>query len=108
MPSLDQPRLFRRSDGLMRALVARCRNGRRLHLHAALSTLEWRGDRLRVAILHDVSEARADQELLALTDDATGLCNHVLFYDRIDQAILAADRGSNPRPYSSSTCNCSS
>jgi diguanylate cyclase (GGDEF)-like protein/PAS domain S-box-containing protein len=93
MPSQDQPRLFRRSDGLVRALVARCHNGRRLHLHAALSTLEWRGDRLRVAILHDVSEVRADQELLALTDDATGLCNHVLFYDRIDQAILAADRG---------------
>jgi diguanylate cyclase (GGDEF)-like protein/PAS domain S-box-containing protein len=96
MPSQDQPRLFRRSDGLVRALVARCRNGRRLHLHASLSTLEWRGDRLRVAILHDVSEVRADQELLALTDDATGLCNHVLFYDRIDQAILAADRGQQP------------
>jgi diguanylate cyclase (GGDEF)-like protein/PAS domain S-box-containing protein len=96
MPSQDQPRLFRRSDGLVRALVAHCHNGRRLHLHAALSTLEWRGDRLRVAILHDVSEVRADQELLALTDDATGLCNHVLFYDRIDQAILAADRGQQP------------
>jgi diguanylate cyclase (GGDEF)-like protein/PAS domain S-box-containing protein len=96
MPSQDQPRLFRRSDGLVRALVARCRNGRRIHLHASLSTLEWRGDRLRVAILHDVSEVRADQELLALTDDVTGLCNHVLFYDRIDQAILAADRGQQP------------
>jgi diguanylate cyclase (GGDEF)-like protein/PAS domain S-box-containing protein len=93
LPSQEQVRLFRRSDGLVRALVARCRNGRRIHLHAALSTLGWRGDRLRVAILHDVSEVRADQELLALTDAATGLCNHVLFYDRIDQAILAADRG---------------
>jgi hypothetical protein len=88
MASHDQPRLFRRSDGLVRALFARCRNGRRLHLQASLSTLEWRGDRLRVAVLHDVSEVRADQELLELIDDATGLCNHVLFYDRIDQAIL--------------------
>jgi diguanylate cyclase len=33
---------------------------------------------------------------LALTDDATGLCNHVLFYDRIEQAILAADRAQQP------------
>ena len=96
MPSHDQPRLFRRSDGLVRALIARCRNGRRIHLHASLSTLEWHGDRLRVAVLHDVSEVRADQELLALVDDTTGLCNHVLFYDRIDQAILAADRGQQP------------
>jgi diguanylate cyclase len=96
IPSHDQPRLFRRSDGLVRALIARRRNGRRFHLQASLSTLEWRGDRLRVAVLHDVSEVRADQELLALTDDATGLCNHVLFHDRIDQATLAADRAQQP------------
>jgi diguanylate cyclase (GGDEF)-like protein len=47
--------------------------------------------RLRVVVLHDLSETVVDQELLALSDQATGLCNHVLFYDRIDQAILAAD-----------------
>jgi diguanylate cyclase (GGDEF)-like protein/PAS domain S-box-containing protein len=92
MPEHDQPRLFRRSDGPLRALVARRRNGQRLRLHAALSSVEWRGERLRVAVLHDVSEVLADQELSALSDDATGLCNHVLFYDRIDQAVLAADR----------------
>lgn len=96
MPSHDQPRLFRRSDGLVRALMGRRRDGRRFHLHAALSTLDWPGDRLRVAVLHDVSEVRADQELLALTDDTTGLCNQVLFHDRIDQAILAADRAQQP------------
>jgi PAS domain S-box-containing protein len=96
VPDQDQPRLFRRSDGPVRVLIARRQNGQRIHLQAALSTLEWRGDRLRVAILHDVSEVRADQELLALTDDATGLCNHVLFYDRIEQAILAADRAQQP------------
>jgi diguanylate cyclase (GGDEF)-like protein/PAS domain S-box-containing protein len=96
VPDQDQPRLFRRSDGPVRALIARRHNGQRIHLQAALSTLEWHGDRLRVAILHDVSEVRADQELLALTDDATGLCNHVLFYDRIEQAILAADRAQQP------------
>jgi diguanylate cyclase (GGDEF)-like protein/PAS domain S-box-containing protein len=96
LPDHDQPRLFRRSDGPVRALMARRRNGQRLRLHASLSTLEWRGDRLRVAVLHDVSEALADQELSALSDDATGLCNHVLFYDRIDQAILAADRAQQP------------
>jgi diguanylate cyclase (GGDEF)-like protein/PAS domain S-box-containing protein len=96
VPDHDQPRLFRRSDGPLRALFGRRRNGQRIHLHASLSSLEWRGDRLRVAVLHDVSEALADQELSALSDDATGLCNHVLFYDRIDQAVLAADRAQQP------------
>jgi diguanylate cyclase (GGDEF)-like protein/PAS domain S-box-containing protein len=96
VPDHDRPRLFRRSDGPVRALMARRRNGQRIHLHAALSSLEWRGDRLRVAVLHNVSEILADQELSALSDDATGLCNHVLFYDRIDQAILAADRAQQP------------
>jgi len=61
VPDQDQPRLFRRSDGQLRALMAHRQNGQRIHLQAALSTLEWRGDRLRVAILHDVSEVRADQ-----------------------------------------------
>ena len=83
---------FAAATGLVRALMGRRRDGRGFHLHAALSTLDWHGDRLRVAVLHDVSEVRADQELLALTDDTTGLCNQVLFHDRIDQAILAADR----------------
>jgi diguanylate cyclase (GGDEF)-like protein len=63
-----------------------------MHLHAALSSLEWRGERLRVAVLHDVSEVVAEKELSALSDETTGLCNHVLFYDRIEQAILAAER----------------
>src|SRR5690606_27576377 len=60
LPSHDLPRLFRRADGLVRTLIGRRRNGRRFHLHVALSTVEWRGERLRVAILHDVSEVRAD------------------------------------------------
>ena len=47
---------------------------------------------MRTAILYDVTELLADHELSALSDDATGLCNRVLFHDRIDQAILAADR----------------
>jgi diguanylate cyclase (GGDEF)-like protein/PAS domain S-box-containing protein len=96
VPDHDRPRLFRRSDGPLRALFGRRRNGQRIHLHASLSSLEWGADRLRVAVLHDVSEALADQELSTLSDDATGLCNHVLFYDRIDQAILAADRAQQP------------
>jgi diguanylate cyclase (GGDEF)-like protein/PAS domain S-box-containing protein len=96
VPDHDQPRLFRRSDGPVRGLTGRRHNGQRIHLHAALSTLDWHGERLRVAILHDVSQVRADQELLVLTDEATGLCNHVLFYDRIEQAILAADRAQQP------------
>ena len=96
VPDHDQPRLFRRSDGPLRQLIGRRRNGQRIHLHAALSSLEWRGGRLRVAVLHDVSEVLADRELLVLSDDATGLCNHVLFHDRIDQAILAADRAQQP------------
>lgn len=92
VPDRDQPRLFRRGDGLVRALVGRRRSGQRMHIHAALSSLEWHGERLRVAVLHDLSEILVDQELLAMNDQTTGLCNHVLFYDRIDQAILAADR----------------
>jgi diguanylate cyclase (GGDEF)-like protein/PAS domain S-box-containing protein len=96
VPDHDQPRLFRRSDGPLRQLIGRRRNGQRIHLHASLSSLEWRGGRLRVAVLHDVSEVLADRELLVLSDDATGLCNHVLFHDRIDQAILAADRAQQP------------
>jgi diguanylate cyclase (GGDEF)-like protein/PAS domain S-box-containing protein len=91
VPERDQPRLFRRGDGLVRALVGRRRSGQRMPIHAALGSLEWRGERLRVAVLHDLSEILVDQELLALSDQATGLCNHVLFYDRIEQAILAAD-----------------
>jgi diguanylate cyclase (GGDEF)-like protein/PAS domain S-box-containing protein len=96
VPDHDQPRLFRRSDGPLRQLIGRRRNGQRIHLHASLSSLEWRGDRLRVAVLHDVSEVLAERELLMLSDDATGLCNHVLFHDRIDQAILATDRAQQP------------
>ena len=96
VPEHDQPRLFRRSDGPLRALIGRRRNGQRIQLHAALSSLEWRGKRVRAAILYDVAELLADHELSALSDDATGLCNRVLFYDRIDQAILAADRTQQP------------
>jgi diguanylate cyclase (GGDEF)-like protein/PAS domain S-box-containing protein len=92
VPEQDQPRLFRRGDGPVRALVGRRRSGQRMHLHAALSSLEWHGERLRVAVLNDVSEVLAEKELLVLSDETTGLCNHVLFYDRIDQAILAAER----------------
>jgi diguanylate cyclase (GGDEF)-like protein/PAS domain S-box-containing protein len=92
VPEHEQPRLFRRADGPVRALVGRRRSGQPIHLHAALSSLELHGARLRVAVLHDVSEVMAERELLALSDEATGLCNHVLFYDRIDQAILAAER----------------
>jgi diguanylate cyclase (GGDEF)-like protein/PAS domain S-box-containing protein len=96
VPEHDQPRLFRRSDGPLRALIGRRRNGQRIQLHASLSSVEWRGDRVRVAILHDVAEFLADHELSALCDHATGLCNRVLFHDRIDQAILAADRTQQP------------
>ncbi len=96
VPEHDQPRLFRRSDGPLRALIGRRRNGQRIQLHASLSSLEWRGDRVRAAILYDIAELLADHELSALNDDATGLCNRVLFYDRVDQAILAADRTQQP------------
>ena len=96
VPEHDQPRLFRRSDGPLRALIGRRRNGQRIQLHASLSSLEWRGERVRAAILYDVAELLADHELSALSDDATGLCNRVLFHDRIDQAILAADRTQQP------------
>jgi diguanylate cyclase (GGDEF)-like protein/PAS domain S-box-containing protein len=96
VPEHDQPRLFRRSDGPLRALIGRRRNGHRIQLHASLSSLDWRGDRVRAAILYDVAELLADHELSALSDDATGLCNRVLFYDRIDQAVLAADRTQQP------------
>jgi diguanylate cyclase (GGDEF)-like protein/PAS domain S-box-containing protein len=89
-PERDQRRLFWRGDGLVRGLVGRRRGGQRLPIHAALSSLEWYGERLRVAVLHDLSQTVVDQELLALSDQATGLCNHLLFYDRIEQAILAA------------------
>lgn len=92
VPECDQPLLFRRGDGPVRALTGRRRNGQLISIHAALSSFEWHGERLRVAILHDVSEMLADRELQALSDEATGLCNHVLFYDRTDQAILAAER----------------
>ena len=90
VPERDRRRLFWRGDGLVRGLVGRRRSGQRLPIDAALSSLEWQGERLRVAVLHDLSETVVDQELLALSDQATGLCNHVLFYDRIEQAILAA------------------
>jgi diguanylate cyclase (GGDEF)-like protein/PAS domain S-box-containing protein len=96
VPEHDQPRLFRRSDGPLRALIGRRRNGQRVQLHASLSSLEWRGERVRAAILYDVAELLADYELSALSDDATGLCNRVLFHDRIDEALLAADRTQQP------------
>ena len=93
MPSQDQPRLFRRSDEVGAGF------GRALPQRPAPSICTPRSARLSgVAIgsgspFHDVSEVRADWGSKALTDDATELCSHVLFYDRIDQAILAADRG---------------
>ena len=51
VPEHDQPRLFRRSDGPLRALIGRRRNGQRIQLHASLSSLEWRGERVRAAVL---------------------------------------------------------
>jgi len=92
----DLLRLPIRREGTSCELLARRKNGQCFELGAALSTMELGEDRLRVAVLQDITELHTPREARALFDSVTGLPLEVLFADRIDQALLAADRAGEP------------
>ncbi|HSA81503.1 MAG TPA: EAL domain-containing protein [Geminicoccaceae bacterium] len=92
----DQPRLLRGRDGEARELTGRRLNGQRFPVQASFSTFHLAGDAMGIAVLHDISRIKVERELLQLHDDVTGLYNRTVFYDRVDQAILAAERTHRP------------
>jgi diguanylate cyclase (GGDEF)-like protein/PAS domain S-box-containing protein len=92
----DNLRLPVRREGTSCGLLARRKNGQCFELGAALSALDLGDDRLRVAVLQDISELHTPREARALFDSVTGLPLEVLFADRIDQALCAADRAGEP------------
>jgi diguanylate cyclase (GGDEF)-like protein/PAS domain S-box-containing protein len=80
---------------------ARRRDGSEYALELALTPVPPGGHRPShwVAILRDVSARMAHLEMLerqALYDFLTGLPNRILLHDRLDQAILAAEREGVP------------
>jgi diguanylate cyclase len=95
-PERDLLRLPARSKGTSCGLSARRKNGQCFDLGAALSTMELNDDRVRVAILQDITGLIATRQALPLRDEMTGLPERVLYADRIDQAILAAERAGQP------------
>ena len=92
----EQPRLLRSRDGEPRELTARRLNGQLFPVQASFSTFQLAGDAMGLAVLHDVSRINVERELLQLHDGVTGLYNCTVFYDRIEQAILAAERTHRP------------
>jgi PAS domain S-box-containing protein/diguanylate cyclase (GGDEF)-like protein len=92
----DHLRLPVRREGTSCELLARRKNGQCFELGAALSTMELGEDRLRVAVLQDITELHTPREARALFDRVSGLPLEVLFADRIDQALFAADRAAEP------------
>jgi diguanylate cyclase (GGDEF)-like protein/PAS domain S-box-containing protein len=77
-------------------LRARRKNGQCFELGAAFSTMEVDDDRVRIAVLQDITELNTTRRALPLRDEMTGLPERVLYVDRIDQAILAAERAAQP------------
>ena len=92
----DRLRLPVRGEGTSCELLARRRNGQCLELGAALSTMDIGQGRVGVAVLQDITELRTPREARALFDGVTGLPLAVLFADRIDQALLGAERAAQP------------
>ena len=90
----DRLRLPVRGEGTSCELLARRRNGQCLELGAALSTMPVGHRRVRVAVLQDI-DLRTPRAR-ALFDGVTGLPLAVLFADRIDQALLGAERAAQP------------
>ncbi len=89
-------RLPVRGEGTSCELLARRRNGQCLELGAAVSTMDIGQGRVGVAVLQDITELRTPREARALFDGVTGLPLAVLFADRIDQALLGAERAAQP------------
>ena len=92
----DSLRLPVRRAGTSCELLARRKNGQCFELGAALSTMELGEGRIRVAVLQDITELHTPREARALFDSVTGLPLEVLFADRIDQALLTAERAGEP------------
>lgn len=95
-PERDRLQLAARADGTSCELGARRRDGQCLDLAAALSVLDLDDGRVRVAILQDITKLQAPRQARPLHDTVTGLPQDVLLADRVDQAILAAERADQP------------
>lgn len=94
-PLIEPRRLLRRAEGTTCELLARRQDGQCFPVLASLGTMEVDGAWWSILAFQDISELKADRELRALHDDTTALPTGMLFHDRIDQAILAAERSSH-------------
>ncbi len=85
--------------GVTRELSGRRKGGTVFPLELSLSEM-WTGDRRRlVGIMRDITERKEQTALLeyqALHDALTNLPNRSLLYDRLNQAILGAERQRKP------------
>ncbi len=84
------------SQGAGCELKGRRSNGQGFDLAATFSSLDLGDGPVRVAMLQDITELLTEREVRSLHDEITGLPQDVLFADRVGQAILAAERASQP------------
>ena len=83
------------NGGVHRNIVLIDKDGRQHTIDVSCTRIDLSGRRLRQCIIHDISERKATEERLhhlAHHDPLTGLPNRTLFRDRLQQAILKANR----------------
>jgi len=81
-------------------LLAQCKNGRTIPVHAKCTLIEHAGEKLALGIFRDISAAKESRqriEFLATHDPLTSLPNRSLLYDRIQQALARSER--EPEPF---------
>lgn len=81
-------------------LLAQCKDGRTIPVHAKCTLIEHVGEKLTLGIFRDISAIRESQqriEFLATHDPLTSLPNRSQLYDRIQQALARSER--EPEPF---------
>lgn len=81
--------------GKGRELEGQRKNGERFPLRLAVTEIDYRGDTAYVASIQDITQFRNDQaklERLAHSDALTGLANRTALNDKLQDALLRAER----------------